>query len=66
MGSHVTVSVGTAVEPQLLVRGTELVQVFSPVQPGHRVPDLLTGTGARSRLIAETYAGVLLRVSWSS
>jgi len=66
MGSHVTASVGSEMEPQLLVRGTELVQVFSPVQPGHGVPDLLTRTGMRSRLLAGTYAGVLLRVSWSS
>ena len=66
MGSHVTVSVGTATEPQLLVRGTELVQVSSPVQSGHRVPDLLTRTGASSRVLACTYAGVLLRVSWPS
>jgi hypothetical protein len=57
VGSHVTVSVGTSAEPQLLVRGTELVQVSSPVQSGHYSPDLLTRTGARSRFVAETYAG---------
>jgi hypothetical protein len=57
MGSHVTVSVGTALEPQLLVRGTELVQVSSPVQSAHYSPDLLNRTGARSRYLAASYAG---------
>jgi len=66
MGSHVTASVGTALEPQLLVRGAELVQVSSPVQSGHRVPDLLIRTGAHSRFVACTYAGVCLRVSCPS
>jgi hypothetical protein len=57
MGSHVTASVGTALEPQLLVRGTELVQVSSPVQSAHDAPDLLTRTGRRSRFLAMSYAG---------
>jgi hypothetical protein len=57
MGSHVTASVGTALEPQLLVRGTELVQVSSPVQSAHYSPDPLARTGRRSRFLAETYAG---------
>ena len=57
MGSHVTVSVGTALEPQLLVRRTELVQVSSPVQSAHYSPDLLTRTGARSRFLVASYAG---------
>jgi hypothetical protein len=57
VGSHVTASVGTALEPQLLVRGTELVQVSSPVQSAHYSPDPLARTGRRSRFLADTYAG---------
>jgi VanZ like family len=57
MGSHIPISVGSEAEPQLLVRGTELVQGPSPVQSGHRAPDLLTRTGARSRFLAASYAG---------
>ena len=63
VGSHVTFSVGSAAEAQLLVRGTELVQGPSPVQPVHRVPDLRGRTGTRSRLLAGTYAGVWYWVS---
>ena len=40
VGSHVTFSVGSDAAAQLLVRGTELVQGPSPVQPAHRAPDL--------------------------
>jgi hypothetical protein len=66
VGSHVTFSVGSDAEAQLLVRGTELVQGPSPVQPAHRAPDLHTRTGPRSRFLAGSYAGVLLRVSCPS
>jgi hypothetical protein len=63
---HVAISVGSGVERQLLVRGTELVQDPSPVRAAHDPPDPRTRTGARSRLLAQSYEGVLLRVSWPS
>ena len=63
VGSHVTCSVGSEAEAQLLVKGTDLVQHPSPVQPVHRAPDLHGRTGMRSCLLVCTYAGVLFWVS---
>lgn len=46
-------SVGSEGGAQLLVRGTEMVQVSSPVQPGYRAPDHGVWTGTFSALERE-------------
>ena len=52
-------SVGSEGGAPLLVRGTEMVQVSSPVQLVYRVPDHRACTGAFSSLVRATYYGVL-------